>query len=75
MVKSFAVKLTIVLLMLVQIMSFSDNAHAQVARLYTNEHGLTTNNCNSLDIDSRGLVWVSGYNSLGLFDGDRKSVV
>lgn len=44
---------------------------AQVARLYTNQHGLKTNNCNSVDIDSRGLVWVSGANTLGIFDGWR----
>ena len=44
---------------------------AQVARLYTSQHGLKTNNCNSVDIDSRGLVWVSGANTLGIFDGWR----
>ena len=43
--------------------------NAQVARLYTSEDGLKTNYCNSVDIDSRGFVWISGLNTLGLFDG------
>ncbi|MBQ6965839.1 MAG: response regulator [Bacteroidaceae bacterium] len=43
--------------------------NAQVVRLYTNQHGLKTNNCYSVDIDSKGFVWVSGSNTLGLFDG------
>lgn len=42
---------------------------AQVARLYSTQHGLKTNSCNSVDIDSKGLVWISGYNTLGTFDG------
>ena len=48
------------------------NASAQVARLYTNQHGLKTSNCHSIDIDSRGFAWISGYSSsLGVFDGTR----
>ena len=48
------------------------NTHAQVARLYTNQHGLKTSNCHSIDIDSRGFAWISGYSSsLGVFDGTR----
>ena len=43
--------------------------HAQVARLYTNQHGLKTSNCHGVDIDSRGFVWISGASTLGLFDG------
>ena len=43
---------------------------AQVARLYTTHHGLKTNNCHCVDIDSRGIVWVGGLNMLGLFDGN-----
>lgn len=43
---------------------------AQMARLYTTQHGLHTNYCHSVDIDSRGFVWVSGYNMLALFDGN-----
>ena len=43
--------------------------HAQVARLYTNQHGLRTSNCHGIDIDSRGFVWISGAESVGLFDG------
>lgn len=67
--KAFVRKLTVALFLLVPITNCTNKVRAQVARLYTNEHGLKTNNCNSIDIDSRGLVWVSGYNSLGLFDG------
>lgn len=44
---------------------------AQVARLYTNRQGLKTNNCHNVYIDSRGLVWVSGANTPGIFDGWR----
>lgn len=44
---------------------------AQVARLYSTQHGLKTNSCNSVNIDSKGLVWVSGYNTLGTFDGTK----
>ncbi|MBQ9363623.1 MAG: response regulator [Bacteroidaceae bacterium] len=43
----------------------------QVVRLYSTKHGLKTNNCHSVDIDSRGFVWVSGFNTLGIFDGTR----
>lgn len=50
---------------------FSTRTQAQVARLYTTQHGLKTNACRSVDVDSRGFVWVSGYNTLGLFDGTR----
>ena len=46
-------------------------ALAQMARLYTTQHGLKTNIGNSIDIDSRGLVWISGLNTLGIFDGTR----
>lgn len=42
---------------------------AQVVRLYTNQHGLKTNYCNSVEIDSRGFVWISGLDILGFFDG------
>ncbi len=49
----------------------SQRLTGQVIRLYTTQHGLKTNNCNSVDLDSRGFVWVSGTNSLGLFDGTK----
>lgn len=44
---------------------------AQVARLYSNKHGLKTSSCSSVDIDSHGFVWVSGYSTLGMFDGTK----
>ena len=44
---------------------------AQVMRLYTTQHGLITNNCYNVDIDSRGFAWVAGMNTLGLFDGTK----
>ena len=44
---------------------------AQVIRLYTTQHGLKTNNCHSVDVDSRGFVWVTGANALGIFDGTK----
>ena len=51
---------------------WSLHSTAQVARLYDHQHGLETSNCYSVDIDSRGFVWVSGYsNKLGFFDGTR----
>ncbi|MBQ9640611.1 MAG: response regulator [Bacteroidaceae bacterium] len=50
---------------------FAHLSVGQVVRLYTTKHGLKTNNCYSVDIDSRGFVWVSGFNTLGLFDGTR----
>ena len=50
---------------------FACPASAQVARLYSSQHGLKTNSCHSVDIDSRGLVWVAGQNTLGIFDGVR----
>ena len=49
----------------------SQRLTGQVIRLYTTQHGLKTNNCHSVDLDSRGFVWVSGTNSLGLFDGTK----
>ena len=42
-----------------------------MARLYTSQHGMKTNLGYSVEIDSRGLVWVSGLNTLGVFDGTR----
>ncbi len=50
---------------------FPQRLTAQVIRLYTTQHGLKTNNCHSVDLDSRGFVWVSGTNTLGLFDGTK----
>lgn len=48
---------------------FAPPSRAQVARLYTTQQGLKTSNCQSVDIDSRGFVWVAGFNTIGLFDG------
>jgi len=45
--------------------------NAQVARLYTSKQGLQTNDCHSVDVDSRGFVWIAGFHSLGVFDGSR----
>ena len=42
-----------------------------MARLYSNKHGLKTSSCSSVDIDSHGFVWVSGYSTLGMFDGTK----
>ncbi len=50
---------------------FAHFSYGQVVRLYSTKHGLKTNNCHSVDIDSRGFVWVSGFNTLGIFDGTR----
>lgn len=46
-------------------------AQAQVARLYTTQHGLKTNDCRSVSIDHRGFVWVAGSDMLGMFDGTK----
>ena len=59
------------ILALLFLLSFTQYAAAQVARLYTTKHGLKTNNCRKVDIDTRGFVWLSGFNMLGIFDGTR----
>ena len=45
--------------------------YAQVARLYTHKHGLKNNDCRSVDIDSKGFVWITGSDMIGKFDGSR----
>ena len=62
-----------ILALLLLLLSFFIPAHicAQVARLYSNKHGLKTSSCSSVDIDSHGFVWVSGYSTLGMFDGTK----
>ena len=63
------IKSVVVLFVLMLFCSLA--VQGQMARLYTNQHGLRTSYCYSVDIDSRGLVWVSATNMLGLFDGTR----
>lgn len=47
------------------------SATAQMARMYTIQHGLTTSDISDIYIDSRGLVMLPGMASLDLFDGVR----
>lgn len=42
---------------------------AQMQRLYTTQRGLATSDIRGIDIDSRGLAWISGVASLQVFDG------
>jgi len=44
---------------------------AQMSRLYTTQSGLTTSDIYSIDVDSKGLAWISGVSSLDVFDGSR----
>ena len=42
---------------------------AQVSRLYTTQSGLTSSDMYSIDIDSKGLAWISGVSEIDIFDG------
>ena len=53
------------------ILLYQSPVYAQVARLYTHKHGLKNNECRSVDLDSKGFVWISGSNMIGKFDGSR----
>lgn len=43
--------------------------YAQIPRLYTTQHGLTTSDIRGIDIDGRGVAWISGSSTLEVFDG------
>ena len=43
----------------------------QTNRLYTTRQGLVTSDITSLCVDSRGLAWLVGKNSVGYFDGQQ----
>lgn len=53
------------------ILLYHQPVYAQVARLYTHKHGLKNNDCRSVDMDSKGFVWISGSDMIGKFDGSR----
>lgn len=42
---------------------------AQSPQLFTTQLGLTTSNIRNINVDDRGIVWVSGARSLDTFDG------
>lgn len=42
---------------------------AQVSRLYTTQSGLTSSDMYSVDIDSKGLAWISCVSEIDVFDG------
>ena len=42
---------------------------AQVSRLYTTQSGLTSSDMYSIDIDSKGLAWISSVSEIDVFDG------
>ena len=44
---------------------------AQMPRLFTMEHGLTTTRLNSSYIDEEGMLWIAGERTLSFFDGNR----
>ena len=64
-------KTNIKLLLLSLMFSVCDVTYSQVSRLYTAQSGLTTSEIYSIDIDSKGLAWISGVSSLDIFDGTR----
>ncbi len=43
---------------------------AQTPRLYTIQQGLTTSDIRGIDVDSRGIAWISGVSTLEMFDGN-----
>lgn len=51
--------------------SFFTPSRAQVARLYTLEHGLQSSYISSLYVDHSNMLWISTSLSLELFDGHR----
>ena len=51
--------------------SFFAPSRAQVARLYTLEHGLQSSYISSLYVDHSNMLWISTSLSLELFDGHR----
>ena len=42
---------------------------AQIPHLFTTEEGLTTSSLRNVNVDSRGIVWISGARCLDTFDG------
>lgn len=50
---------------------YGDMASAQIPRLLTTQHGLNTSDIRSIDIDSRGMAWISGPSTLEMFDGNQ----
>lgn len=44
-------------------------SHAQMARLYTSESGLTNSQINDIYQDSKGFIWIATENGLARFDG------
>lgn len=50
---------------------FCNVTFAQVSRLYTTQSGLTSSDMYSIDIDSKGLAWISEVSELDVFDGTK----
>lgn len=50
---------------------FSLTTIGQTNRLYTTQQGLVTSDITSLCMDSHGLAWITGKNSIGYFDGNQ----
>lgn len=48
---------------------FAIAAKAQIPHLFTTEEGLTTSSIRNVNIDSRGIAWISGARCLDTFDG------
>ncbi len=46
-------------------------AYAQLPHVYTMNEGLSSSLINSITVDSKGFLWLSGENSLDVFDGVR----
>lgn len=45
--------------------------HAQIPKILTSSHGLTTSGINSVYEDSRGMLWICGPSMLDVYDGSR----
>ncbi len=61
-------KVKLYVLALIQCLVFC--LSAQNSRLYTTRQGISTSQMHAVDIDSRGMAWLSGENMIGMFDGN-----
>lgn len=58
-------------LILFLLLAALQNVQGQIGRLYSISHGLITCDCRSVSVDDDGFVWITGANTLGIFDGTK----
>lgn len=63
-IPNFTVLLTLLCMQIIPIRMM-----AQMTHLHTTQKGLSSSSISSIDIDSKGMAWISGLSSLDLFDG------